>query len=257
MEVDVEPLPLTQGSSTVRQDDDHVVDTDAFETHLEPDDDTGDEDKESTSPTQLSDGLVTLSSLPKSKWANLSKLADIKQRNKPIEPPKAPKAAPFFLPTKEGLTSEFAFADDELPDLEAGSSRVLNFGKIGAMSPFQKSLIQAGEADDYSTFAVLLKSLTPSQLDLEIRSLSVEDDMAQLRYFLAFVAHQLQARRDFELTQSYLHLFLKVHGDVLRGAEATQTELKQVLVEHDMCWLHLEGLFQHALSTINFLKGHV
>ena len=44
-------------------------------------------------------GLVTLSGQPASRWANLPHLNLIRERNKPIEPPKKPKNAPFFLPT--------------------------------------------------------------------------------------------------------------------------------------------------------------
>ena len=51
----------------------------------------------------LGENLVTFSSLPVSRWANLSNLTEIRQRNKPKEPPKAPKAAPFFLPINQGL----------------------------------------------------------------------------------------------------------------------------------------------------------
>lgn len=47
----------------------------------------------------LEDGLITLSTLPSSRWLNLSRLDEVRERNKPIEPPKAPENAPFFLPT--------------------------------------------------------------------------------------------------------------------------------------------------------------
>eukprot|EP00037_Helgoeca_nana_P000952 m.24549 g.24549 ORF g.24549 m.24549 type:complete len:919 (+) comp11276_c0_seq1:225-2981(+) len=254
-------LPKTRGISA-------MVDGRAFKAHVEDEDEVDDDevgaaavaaagDMELDTPQQMGGDLVTLSSMPKSRWANLSKLADIKQRNKPTEAPKAPKSAPFFIPTKEGLTSEFAFADEDRPDPSADGSRVINFGKIGVVSPFQKALIRAGDVGGYAEFAGTLKTLTPSQIDLEIRSLVVDDELDQPRHFLAFIAHQLKAKRDFELTQAYLHLFLKVHGDVLRGADEVAEVLRTTLTEHDICWVHLEGLFQHALCTINFLKGQV
>ena len=42
-------------------------------------------------------GLVTLSGLPPTHWKNLFHLELVKERNKPIEPPKKPPSAPFFL----------------------------------------------------------------------------------------------------------------------------------------------------------------
>lgn len=60
-----------------------------------------------TTPDQLSEGLLTLSLLPRSRWQTLLNLDTIKARNKPKEPPKAPAAAPFFLPTVQGLETRF------------------------------------------------------------------------------------------------------------------------------------------------------
>lgn len=255
------PLPRSRGKGAV---DSEVVSDHTFKAHVEdePDDDVDTEletqsSMEVDTTTPQSASLVTLSSVPKSRWANLSNLEDIKRRNKPTEPPKAPKAAPFFLPMKEGLQSEFAFADDETPELGPDGSRVLNFGKIGVVSPFQKALIRAGENEEFSEFGDTLKEMTPAQIDLEVRSLQVDDDLTQLKHFLTFLAHQLKGKRDFELTQAYLHLFLKVHGDVLRGSEEMSAVLRSTLDEHEICWVHLEGLFQHAICTASFLKGQV
>ncbi|KAG6954024.1 hypothetical protein JG688_00012543 [Phytophthora aleatoria] len=43
--------------------------------------------------------LITLSTAPRAFWQSLFNLELIKKRNKPIEPPKAPEQAPFFLQT--------------------------------------------------------------------------------------------------------------------------------------------------------------
>lgn len=69
-----------------------------------------------TTPDQLADGLLTLSLLPRSRWQTLLNLETIKARNKPKEAPKAPEAAPFFIPTVTGLQPRFdvsAAARDE------------------------------------------------------------------------------------------------------------------------------------------------
>lgn len=47
-------------------------------------------------------GLITLSGLPQSHWKNLFHLELVKQRNKPVEPPKKPPSAPFFLQWRAG-----------------------------------------------------------------------------------------------------------------------------------------------------------
>ena len=110
--------------------------------------------EERTAP--LSDGLVTLSTLPKSRWHNLQNLDIIKQRNKPIEPPKQPKQAPFFLPTLPGIEPKFIAAaeDEEIPSAESVGSRILNLGKLQPLSEFQKCLVQCATTKE-------CKSLSP------------------------------------------------------------------------------------------------
>ncbi|XP_027193066.1 uncharacterized protein [Cicer arietinum] len=61
-----------------------------------------------TQDKQIPD-LVTLSLLPKSQWQSLINLDIIKVRNKPIEPPKKPEKAPFFLPSVPLLSEEILF----------------------------------------------------------------------------------------------------------------------------------------------------
>ncbi|KAL0589873.1 hypothetical protein ABG067_002098 [Albugo candida] len=60
-----------------------------------------------TSP--LGSNLITLSTAPKALWQSLFHLELIKKRNKPIEPPKAPEKAPFFLPSIRKDASSAAF----------------------------------------------------------------------------------------------------------------------------------------------------
>jgi U3 small nucleolar RNA-associated protein 21 len=61
---------------------------------------------------QRSAGSVTLAAIPRAYWISLFNLEAIKARNKPVEPPKAPPQAPFFLPTvhKEGAGPAFPTA---------------------------------------------------------------------------------------------------------------------------------------------------
>ena len=56
-----------------------------------------------------------------SKWQNLLKYDVIKQKNKPREPPKAPKLAPFFIPTIPGL--DFQLDTEEAKKLLARENK--------------------------------------------------------------------------------------------------------------------------------------
>ena len=67
-------------------------------------------------------------------------------------------------------------------------------------------------ADD--SFMQLMQSMGPSAIDAEIRSLSPDlgGDLLLLRQFMEFLESQLVTRRDFEVTEAYMALFLKVKG---------------------------------------------
>ena len=63
-------------------------------------------------------------------------------------------------------------------------------------------------------FMGLLKSMGPSSIDAEIRSLgpSAGGDVKLLELFMLFLERQLRSRRDFEFTEALLGLFIKVSG---------------------------------------------
>mmetsp|Transcript_36817 Transcript_36817/g.70972 ORF Transcript_36817/g.70972 Transcript_36817/m.70972 type:complete len:1115 (-) Transcript_36817:161-3505(-) len=98
------------------------------------------------------DGLVTLSGLPTSRWMNLTRLDAIKERNKPIEPPKPPPAAPFFLSVETGLQPKLApeLDDDKLDhDHDQGEAESMSRIRTGfglAISEFAEVLKKAKKA---------------------------------------------------------------------------------------------------------------
>ena len=57
--------------------------------------------------SRVAGGTVVLTHSPRNKWSSLPILEQIRERNKPEEPPKAPEKAPFFLPTASGLQPTF------------------------------------------------------------------------------------------------------------------------------------------------------
>ncbi|XP_072570982.1 WD repeat-containing protein 36 isoform X2 [Paramormyrops kingsleyae] len=180
-------------------------------------DDVSDEDIDTSSNTmidyvskeQLDEQLVTLSLLPDSRWKNLLNLDIIKKRNKPKEPPKVPKAAPFFIPTIPGLMPQFAALED--PSAKE-QSKVVNFGVLAQKSNFFLQLEDAWVTNNYTTPLQLLKDLGPSAVDTELRALAPDMNGAleQMQAFLRMIGTMLDSKRDFDLAQAYLALFLKL-----------------------------------------------
>ena len=60
--------------------------------------------------------LLTPNCCLNSLYLKLTFLPYFQKRNKPKEPPKAPKTAPFFLPTTQELVPKFISTEDEQPN---------------------------------------------------------------------------------------------------------------------------------------------
>eukprot|EP00039_Didymoeca_costata_P007263 m.97884 g.97884 ORF g.97884 m.97884 type:complete len:916 (+) comp13615_c2_seq1:242-2989(+) len=236
----------------------HSIDESQKDADIEDDDDSGAENEMSSAllepiaPIER-EGLVMLTDVPKSRWENLSKLADIRRRNKPTEPPKAPEKAPFFLPTVAGLESTFDVSgaignDDKKPE---DGSRLVNFGSLGFKSDFQNLVHKCSQSENYDNLLQKMKKLSLSSVDIEIRSLNTDD----LLPFLNFLNACLISRKDFELVQSYMNLFLLVHGSSILEMPEMEDALQETKELQDAAWVHMEGLLQHSTSTVNFLRG--
>ncbi|KAF8453671.1 Utp21 specific WD40 associated putative domain-containing protein [Terfezia claveryi] len=147
---------------------------------------------------QLSDQLLTLSLVPKTRWQTLLHLDLVKQRNKPTSAPQKPKSAPFFLGAlsslKDGNTGLLPNinplypptaeeAAQALAEQEAEKSRIMRLVSRdsmlinGAMGVNTSSLLRAcadissPSETAFEKFVAHFKSLPPASADLEIRSL--------------------------------------------------------------------------------------
>ena len=215
--------------------------------------DSSDESIEyNTQPTtdQLSHDLLSLSLVPRSRWQTLLHLDTIRQRNKPKEPPKPPEKAPFFLPSS--LTQNTTNLPPQQPPTEpsqpqptpAERSRISKMDRTTTATPFTTLLHSASSSGDFSPFLTHLSSLPPSAADLEIRSLSfssssssssAEDD--ELTLFVQALTYRLRQKRDYELVQAWMAVFLRCHaesiiaGDEVGGGNVGGGRLRRALGE--------------------------
>ncbi|XP_041915856.1 WD repeat-containing protein 36 [Alosa sapidissima] len=223
------------------------------------DEDEEEEDMDSSeladyiSPAQLDQHLITLSLLPDSRWKNLLHLDVIKKRNKPKEPPKVPKAAPFFIPTLPGLVPQFALPEAPQED----QSKVFNFGVLAQKSPFYVQLEKALLSNNYDEPLNLLKEMGPSAIDTELRSLAPDmgGDVDTLTAFLRLISSMLDSRRDFDLAQAYLALFLKLHLRLLSTEPTLMQEAAQVSQRLEETWSHTQTQLNQSLCLLQYMKS--
>lgn len=211
------------------------------------------------SPDQLSDELVTLSLLPQSRWRHLTSLELIKKRNKPKEPPKAPKSAPFFLPTTQELVPKFLPTEDDQAENTERKSKILNMQQLQPDSEFQKCLKDCNRKENYESVLELLKSMGPSSIDAEIRCLgpSAGGDVKLLEIFMLFIEHQLRLRTDFEFTEAILGLFLKLHGPTVAHFPELTAIARRIQTEHSAAWSSIQDLLNQCVCLVSYLKSAV
>ncbi|OLL22595.1 U3 small nucleolar RNA-associated protein 21 [Neolecta irregularis DAH-3] len=204
---------------------------------------------------QLASGLLTLSLVPRSRWQSLLHLDVIKQRNKPKEPPKAPEKAPFFLPslrdTQLGLheKNQKVTPTKELISL---NSTVMKFE-----SKFTELLRLGAGEDDYTFFLEHLKTLSASSADFEIRSLNTNTLSEEFQWFVSSLTRQLRNKRDYELIQAWMAVFLKAHGDIIMTQcdVNTITTLEDWMLEHEKERARLSKLAGYCRGVIGFMRG--
>ncbi|XP_064385749.1 WD repeat-containing protein 36-like isoform X4 [Halichondria panicea] len=212
--------------------------------------------------TPLAEGLVTLSMLPKSRWSNLQNLDIIKQRNKPMEPAKTLKLAPFFLPTLPGLQPKFLPSEEgsDIPVTEVGGgSKILNLGELNPLSEFQKCLQQCAGSNQYAPLMDLMKELPPASIDAEFRSLAPESggSVEWVEHLMTFLLETVRTNRDFELVQSYIGLFLKLHSSLIRESPDLLTLTEKLLSEHKQAWTSLQHDLNMSACLLAYCKSAV
>ncbi|GJN38938.1 hypothetical protein PR202_gb28020 [Eleusine coracana subsp. coracana] len=212
--------------------------------------------------------LITLSLLPKSQWQSLTNLDIIKVRNKPIEPPKKPEKAPFFLPSVPSLSGEILFEPPaNSKETDSSTAENTNDKKMADLSSHFSRLLQScGETKNYSAFTDYLKGLSPSSLDMELRMLQIIDDdesenmedkpeLQSILLLLDYFIHELSCRNNFEFVQAVLKLFLKIHGETMRRYSVLQGKVKKLLEVQSLVWQKIDKMFQTARCMVTFLSN--
>ncbi|CAI9780603.1 unnamed protein product [Fraxinus pennsylvanica] len=212
--------------------------------------------------------LVTLSLLPRSQWQSLINLDIIKARNKPIEPPKKPEKAPFFLPSIPSLSGEILFntrqsADEE--DAHAGETDKKRKKPDITVSQFLHFL-RSSEENNFAAFTDYIKGLSSSALDMELRMLQIIDDQDEqepekrpelyfIELLLDYFIHEISCRNNFEFIQAGIRLFLKIHGETIRCQSGLQDKARKLLELQSTVWQKVDTLFQ-STRFLSFREIH-
>ncbi|KAJ6669733.1 hypothetical protein lerEdw1_000282 [Lerista edwardsae] len=143
-----------------------------------------------------------------------------------------------------------------LLNLDIIKSKLVNIGVLAQKSEFYMQLEEGLSSSNYTAPFNILKQMGPSTVDTELRSLSPDDggSIKVMLSFLKMVQAILNTRRDFELAQAYLALFLKLHLKILSSEPTLLVEVSRLSPQLEEIWIHLQGLFNESLCILNYMK---
>ena len=97
----------------------------------------------------------------------------------------------------------------------------------------------------------------PTAIDLELGLLSPPNggSLALCEAFLSFTSSQLQRRKDFELVNAYLGVFLAKGGDALAKNRDLSERLQDIRNESAAGWKDLQHQLHQSLCVVKFLRS--
>ena len=141
---------------------------------------------------------------------------------------------------KSAASAESVFLQKLSQEPQDGNCRCTYF--------WRESTLTSPPDEAFFTFA---KSLSPAAADLEIRSLATLQDLS---LFLCALSERLKSRRDFEAVQTYLNLFLRVHGEQLVSNLELRTDLEAFLSLQRQESSRLLESIASCLGTLAFVR---
>ncbi|RMZ77169.1 hypothetical protein DV737_g4500, partial [Chaetothyriales sp. CBS 132003] len=205
---------------------------------------------------QLDASLLTLSLLPRSRWQTLLNLENIRQRNKPIQPPEKPQAAPFFLGSSLAISSQNSNPDRPTePQHETGI--IATMADVQSLPPSAdrerdrqiSSILSSSDPPTPTSTSTLIQhllSLPPSATDLFIRSLS----LSELPTFINILTSHLRTQRDYELVNTWMAVVLKVHSEYISEVDSVRKAVEE--------WSKVNGEEEQRLDAmVGYVSGVV
>lgn len=207
---------------------------------------------------QIHEHLLTLSVVPPSRWQTLLNLDQVRQRNKPIQPPEKPKAAPFFLGSSlsisNGIATDTGKAVGVVDDNERSRiSRLAADSQTASQSQMSNLLehFGSGAGGDPTLISQHLAALPPSAADLEIRSLTLDE----MPLFVRALTQQLRLRKYFELVNTWMSVFLRLHGDFVSEVEDLVVAVSAWRTAMESEEKRLSQLVGYTRGVVEFLRS--
>ncbi|CAF3817831.1 unnamed protein product [Rotaria magnacalcarata] len=211
------------------------------------------------SAEQISKNLLTLSTLPESKWKNLLVLDTIRQRNKPKEAINIPKQAPFFLPTVSNLRGFVFINPDDEDEKNKKQSRIHQIQKFLHESSLTNFLDRQKASSTLSIDVIShLKDLGMAKIEYELRCLSPEQggSLERMFKFIDILNQALDEKQNYDLVSSYLALFIQLHGTsfIWKNDELIE-QIRKIQLKQKETWLNIQRQLNTSIALVKYIKS--
>lgn len=180
---------------------------------------------------------VALSSLPHARIVALNAIDEIKERNKPIQPPKKANI-PFFLPDSLNIVKSQGKTESE-----DSKSHLLHISPDSSELGDLLSLPATSLLERFKTFS-------PSKTELLILQLAGNKEFELM---IEFFRQIISSKRDFDMVQSLLLCFIRSHGQTL--AETCKEGVRTLAEVQRKVWRQLESEFMRDISGLARASG--
>lgn len=186
------------------------------------------------SPENLNNGLITLSNNSRNKFNSIIHIESIKLRNKTKEAPKKQENLPFFLELTGLKTGNSAIENEigkdavdklnkQINENDENGSKLINLDKSKKYE-FETEFTKLLRLKKFNEFLIHLSQLSPSNIDFEIKSISLSSPFYEIISFLQAIKFGIEKRENFELIISVMYLFLDSHSDVIYNIKKLSIE---------------------------------
>ena len=100
-----------------------------------------------------------------------------------------------------------------------------------------------------------MKTLSPSAADLEIRSLNPSSEDDELVHFVSALTDRLRQKKDYELVQAWMAVFLRLHMDTIAIDERLVQSLREWRECQESESLRLGDLVGYCSGVVGFLRS--
>jgi U3 small nucleolar RNA-associated protein 21 len=183
--------------------------------------------------------------------------------NEAGEATKAAAAAAWGDGEDEGSPDSSDKEDGDGATTTTTASRVLRAGQKGFKGPTRRSrlvelLHSCSDAGDFTSLMGHFRSLTPTEVDRELRSMQLLDEATpeeerDVELLFTFLEAEAASNANFEFTQALLRASLMVHGEAVAGRPAVAAAAARVEARLSVTWQRLNTTLQHVRCMVGLL----